>query len=1492
MSSHAQNIVNTNISDAASFSIHIIHRDKNYEINYNDFSNKSSYKEVIGLPHSFKITIDDILETDSVNALIEHINTRKTTEVINENNIFDLNFLSHLYGFYLLQAVTGPYLLSKIPVNRVFEAFERRKNVNGYVQSFSYYFTHNFDTFVHDPSFYTLPFNVIEQMLEFNVSELTVDDVVQFTINTYYVHGKKSLTLLEKANNCRSISEQKNQIQDPNQADAFKKQNSKTNLRNIFYKMIDSEDYNNNRRLSEASSINDMNNTDKDSSSFNLTNENDKNDDNSNDNFSVNSNIYSSTNNLIQTKKVKRGGKLLEKECSTASLIHLYATICNEKPYPYTQYILSILSKRKKVTTTNEVKQEVEELRYNISSIYIALLETTQGNKNAAYILLTSLFESGKIDFLTNKDIVNLYKNLSNIPPPQEQQQLPPQEKLRFSFSFGDIESNLKSDFDNRVLLKKFDWGAHGLYMLYRIYQEGLYGSSKDPAQAQVFLKRSVDRDYNEAIFKMASFIVMSPTFLAIREDKLEILKKAADLGNGDYQFAYASCLAERGDRFNDPVNAAHYFKLAMISGHPNARRNYERLQCNVFAATNKECNRIYSIAVSDRVDQLKVKLNMLRKTADCGYDPSIILYPTMLVDADCSPLNPDRPMDQEMQRREVCHYFMCAIKKSMKWCHSVLSLFLLRKLKNVDDLNNALKILSEGSSFGMYDSSVFYARLLLRILGRSYRQIGFAVSLLQQAASENYPPALLEISNSFLYGDEIGETYGADSRLAMDSLRQLYQMKEPIGSSRFLYILINDKTVPKQLTNARINELKGIVDSSFPPENSKTKNLNVKKKRGTYDCLPLWLYAKVMLEGKATSTDFKAAVTALKKADDFAPAMVLLVSLCFQFNGIVKPSFNIFNIPLFNSSLTNKSQSNSPAVPKNFDPSLLPLPSATSEIVERFVALADPTFMYRMGCMRLIEDEESERGFQLIRQSADAGSICGMMRYAMIRTEGSFRSKNEYEAIKMFRKSAQMGLDVAVLQYAHYAMKYKEIRQEAIQALQLIRGHDSTTAESSQNFVSNRKSCFVEGKKLRLALGKSLYFQGGSLLQESQFHLTSIIQQYENQTPQNESTENNASSFSISKEEYAEALFYFGKLLEKSAVNFTPSDPCVNNSLVHFLRSYSNGYKAAAESYVSLLMRVGEFNAAVDFLLDNLSCLTFSLYKIGSLTIYETPGVTTNIAESQAVDFIKLATLMDDVSQFPDAIWRYGTMLRDGFYVAKDEENALGCFYDAARLGCVNAIVAIGDFALKKAKKAFERSKSSQKPIEMLSISTQNRIVAAKCFENASRANSPTGSWCEALCLWNGIGREIDRPAAVLTLRKLADRGDRDAIYKLGKIAFNLSKSGKNQIPLLTTAIKMIASAAQLGHSTALWRLGLLILQGKVQKNTAFNILNNNCNFDFLNASSEKVAAELFKRSADGGNCRAASLFSLCLENGIGVDRNIELARSYASYNAKEMTE
>ena len=67
-------------------------------------------------------------------------------------------------------------------------------------------------------------------------------------------------------------------------------------------------------------------------------------------------------------------------------------------------------------------------------------------------------------------------------------------------------------------------------------------------------------------------------------------------------------------------------------------------------------------------------------------------------------------------------------------------------------------------------------------------------------------------------------------------------------------------------------------------------------------------------------------------------------------------------------------------------------------------------------------------------------------------------------------------------------------------------------------------------------------------------------------------------------------------------------------------------------------------------------------------------------------------------------------------------------------------------------------------------------------------------------------------------------------------------------------------------------------------------NVFNRVVNFDFLNASYEKVAAKLFEISANCGNQRGASLFSLCAENGIGIDRNMELARLYASSNYMEI--
>ena len=199
MTNSSKSNLNSEGFNQKSYSVFIHHRDKIRAVDYFDFSSKSSFKEAIGLPHSFNIKIDDTLQIDSVDALIEHINTREIDKIINSSNVFDLNFLAYIYGFYLLQAATGPFILSQVPINRVFEAFESRRSIEGYVQSFSYYFTHNFNTFVRDPSFYSLPLSIIENMIDKNASKLTADDVIQFTINTYYSHVKKALVLLEKA---------------------------------------------------------------------------------------------------------------------------------------------------------------------------------------------------------------------------------------------------------------------------------------------------------------------------------------------------------------------------------------------------------------------------------------------------------------------------------------------------------------------------------------------------------------------------------------------------------------------------------------------------------------------------------------------------------------------------------------------------------------------------------------------------------------------------------------------------------------------------------------------------------------------------------------------------------------------------------------------------------------------------------------------------------------------------------------------------------------------------------------------------------------------------------------------------------------------------------------------------------------------------------------------------------------------------------------------
>ena len=1584
MTNSSKSNLNSEGFNQKSYSVFIHHRDKIRAVDYFDFSSKSSFKEAIGLPHSFNIKIDDTLQIDSVDALIEHINTREIDKIINSSNVFDLNFLAYIYGFYLLQAATGPFILSQVPINRVFEAFESRRSIEGYVQSFSYYFTHNFNTFVRDPSFYSLPLSIIENMIDKNASKLTADDVIQFTINTYYSHGKKALVLLEKADKCKnSISNDRQRNQ--SDKEVYKQlQNSKSPLRNVFFHMIDSDEnensnrkdfcdttdgksnidstiidgINNNSNLVNNPVLNkdsrkliniDDNNNDNNNNTnythddrfkescnnantnsifsnndkdFHLNNyfnenENDSNSikkDYSNDsdsfhstlknhnfnnirafdgyyqkyssikkfdnteNFSVNYNEYSENVKPI-IKKVKRGGRILEKESSTASLIHLYATIAHERPYPYTQYICQIISQRKKTIESNTKVKQIEELRYDISSLYIALLETTQGNKSAAYILLTSLYETGKIDFMTDKEIYNLYRNLSDIPPEKvstkTSSSLFSSCSSEISLSFSDFDQ-FTTDVDQRLLQDDFDWGAHGLYMMYRIYQDGLFGCPKDPRKAQNFLKMSVDRGYKDAYFKLASFIVSSGDFLTIKEDKLNILQKAADFGNGDFQFAYASNLAERRDKMLNVIRSVHYFKLAILSGHPNAEKYFNTLQCSNCRLTQSECVKHFTRILNEKII-MSHKLFQLKMIADCGFQLALFAYPDILSKEDCSPLNADRPMGLKMQRRDVITYFKKAMKINIKKCHCALSLFLLKSSQKVEDIKEAMDILAEGSALHNNDATLLLGRLLLRLLGPSYRKPQKAIDLFSPLVSSNYIPALLELSLYFLYDRQ-------DISFAMSFLNQLHELKEPIGSSLLLYNSINLPSTPKQQQALQIAELKAFADSYFseqPPQGSQILNEIEKVHKNLFDdlnMLPVWLYAKVLLEGRSSSTDFKTAISYLNRAVNCVPAQVLLTSLSFQYSHIVKANISKKIIGLLNMKFNNAANTS------------LPSPSATISVIKKFASQNDPTFRYKLGSILLDEDEDSEVAFEHIRQSAFGGSICGMMKYGFLRLDDRFRPKNELEALEMFKKAGLLGLDLGLIFYARYAMKYSELKGECLSMLRSIR--TTLTVAPNLNYVTGKKSECFDSNKLKLAFGGCLSEFGNASLEESEYHLTSLINEYHQQQLQEENgLSDGLIEFKISQADFAEALYHYGKTLIKRAVfsgiSLETSRDAVT-ALNMLQKSYANGYKPAAEAYFSLLFNMKRTDAAIDFLLDNLSVLTFALYKIGSLSLFESKmiGVITCVSETQAIDFLKLATLAEDASLFPDALWKFGTMLRDGLHVAKDEKSSLDHFLRAAENGSIPAVVAVGNIALKMTTKNVPLDNST------FSMVSQNKTVAYKCFTNASLSGSCEGSWCRALCLIHGVGCRRNVYEAVRVLKSLADRADRDALYRLGKIVFNASKSkdGKVSFPLYDLGIRLILNAANLGHSTAIWRIGLFILQGQIDKNLAANILINE-NKNFFNESTEKVAASLFIKSASYGNRRGAQLLSLCYENGIGVDHDLKLARFYASFNGNGQT-
>ena len=454
-------------------------------------------------------------------------------------------------------------------------------------------------------------------------------------------------------------------------------------------------------------------------------------------------------------------------------------------------------------------------------------------------------------------------------------------------------------------------------------------------------------------------------------------------------------------------------------------------------------------------------------------------------------------------------------------------------------------------------------------------------------------------------------------------------------------------------------------------------------------------------------------------------------------------------------------------------------------------IAKSFPIAKYMLGKM-LLEGSDfrmnEEAGISFIRDAADHSSPSALLRYGQFLLEKRKTKEGREEALRCIWKASEYGLRTALYYYAMAIMPDDEI-----------------TA------VSYLRILAAEGNRMA-AYEYSVYCVRHYMFDEASLFLRSFVGQSQ-----------------------AEALFYFWFQKVYAQVE----DPRTVRGLQ---LSMNKGYKHSLYALSDVLSQKGQLDQAINLLLAPVAAGdTFAMYKLGAIAHIHKVHL-----ENDPLDLIRLAA----DNGCTDALWKYGTMLRDGDGLAKDEHEAIKWFELSAKAGNPTGKVCLADALL------------TGKVVE------KDEKLAFQLFNEAAEQGSKTGMWCYANCLHRGIGCERNDIQALRVFWQLASFNDRDAMYQVGKMMLNgimVPQDGRLVCQQDAKAgFEYMDRAARLGHSTAQWRLGYFWLMGIiVEKN-------------------EEVAARFFKLSADSGNHHGIWYYAEALLNGTGVPKNPKQAAEY----------
>jgi serine/threonine protein kinase/TPR repeat protein len=181
----------------------------------------------------------------------------------------------------------------------------------------------------------------------------------------------------------------------------------------------------------------------------------------------------------------------------------------------------------------------------------------------------------------------------------------------------------------------------------------------------------------------------------------------------------------------------------------------------------------------------------------------------------------------------------------------------------------------------------------------------------------------------------------------------------------------------------------------------------------------------------------------------------------------------------------------------------------------------------------------------------------------------------------------------------------------------------------------------------------------------------------------------------------------------------------------------------------------------------------------------------------------------------------------------------------------------------------------------------TEAMVIAGKILANGRGASGP------------------DLPSAVVWFTRASDAGDTEGMYALGECYLG-GKGMENKDP--KRAIELLNAAAVLDNVRALNLLGDIYrkgIDGVIQPNYAesFRLFSRATDLGFLDAQGNlgvlyvngqgvardaKKAASLFRDGAEKDNASCMYYYAMCLEGGVGVDKDEAAARQWYIKAAK----